>query len=159
MHRVFSILLGLAGSVTFAGAADASKPNLLFIFADDMGWQDTSVAFAEERTKFNDRFHTPALERLAREGAGLDETEAAYASLLDGMDKSVGDLLALLDELGIAENTLVVFTSDNGAVSHHYRTMDPPHTHNNPLSSGKGAHHEGGRGRTKRHTEDPTRPS
>ena len=60
------------------------------------------------------------------------------------MDKSVGDLLDLLDELGIAENTLVVFTSDNGAVSHQYRTMDPPHTHNAPLSSGKGAHHEGG---------------
>jgi arylsulfatase A-like enzyme len=76
--------------------------------------------------------------------AGLDETEAAYASLLEGMDKSVGDLLALLDELGIADNTLVVFTSDNGGLSAHGRSMAPPHTHNSPLSSGKGAHHEGG---------------
>jgi len=75
---------------------------------------------------------------------GLDDTEAAYASLIAGMDKSVGDLLDLLDELQIADNTLVVFTSDNGGLSHSRRSMSPPHTHNAPLSSGKGAHHEGG---------------
>jgi len=39
---------------------------------------------------------------------------------------------------------LVVFTSDNGGLSHDRRSMSPPHTHNSPLSSGKGAHHEGG---------------
>ena len=92
--------------------------------------------------------HTPIEpdERFAPKyrRAGLDETEAAYASLIEGMDRSVGDLLALLDELGIADRTLVVFTSDNGGVSHGYRSMAPPHTHNTPLSSGKGAHHEGG---------------
>ncbi len=92
--------------------------------------------------------HTPIEpdERFASKyrAAGLDKIEAAYASLIEGMDKSVGDLLALLDELGIAEDTLVVFTSDNGAVSHAYRSMDPPHTHNTPFSSGKGSHHEGG---------------
>ncbi len=76
--------------------------------------------------------------------AGLDDTEAAYASLIEGMDKSVGDLLNLLDELKIADNTLVVFTSDNGGVSHGYRSMAPPPTHNTPLSSGKGSHREGG---------------
>ncbi len=92
--------------------------------------------------------HTPIEpdERFApayRE-AGLDEPEAAYASLIEGMDKSVADLLHLLDELGIAEETLVVFTSDNGGLSHARRSMAPLHTHNAPLSSGKGAHHEGG---------------
>jgi len=49
-----------------------------------------------------------------------------------------------LDELGIADETLVVFTSDNGGLSHDRRSMGPPHTHNRPLSSGKGSHHEGG---------------
>ena len=92
--------------------------------------------------------HTPIEpdERFAPKyrAAGLDDIEAAYASLLEGMDKSVGDLLALLDELGVANETLVVFTSDNGGVSHEYRSMAPPHTHNTPLSSGKGSHHEGG---------------
>ncbi len=92
--------------------------------------------------------HTPITpdERFAPKyrKAGLDDQEAAYASLIEGMDKSVGDLLDLLDELGVAENTLVVFTSDNGGLSHDQRSMSPPHTHNAPLSSGKGAHHEGG---------------
>ena len=92
--------------------------------------------------------HTPIEpdERFAPDyrSQGLDDTEAAYASLIEGLDKSVGDLLDLLDDLGIAENTLVVFTSDNGGLSHSRRSMDPPHTHNSPLSSGKGAHHEGG---------------
>lgn len=80
----------------------------------------------------------------AYRATGLDETEAAYASLIAGLDKSIGDLLALLDELGIADNTLVVFTSDNGGLSHSQRSMEKPHTHNAPLSSGKGSHHEGG---------------
>jgi len=92
--------------------------------------------------------HTPIEpdERFAPHyrAAGLDKIESAYASLIAGMDKSIGDLLALLDELGIAENTLVVFTSDNGGLSHGQRSMEKPHTHNAPLSSGKGAHHEGG---------------
>ncbi len=92
--------------------------------------------------------HTPIEpdERFApkyRE-AGLDGPESAYASLIEGIDKSADDLLSLLDELGIADNTIVVFTSDNGGVSHSYRSMAPPHTHNTPLSSGKGSHHEGG---------------
>ncbi len=92
--------------------------------------------------------HTPieADERFApayREN-GLDDIEAAYASLIEGMDKSVGDLLNLLEELQVADNTLVVFTSDNGGLSHSRRSMAPPHTHNRPLSSGKGSHHEGG---------------
>jgi arylsulfatase A-like enzyme len=92
--------------------------------------------------------HTPIEpdERFAPayRAGGLDAIEAAYASLIAGMDKSVGDLLALLDELGIADNTLVVFTSDNGGLSHSQRSMEQPHAHNAPLSSGKGAHHEGG---------------
>lgn len=92
--------------------------------------------------------HTPIEpdERFAPtyRDAGLDDTEAAYASLIEGMDKSVGDLLDVVDELEVANQTIVVFTSDNGGLSHSRRSMAPPHTHNSPLSSGKGAHHEGG---------------
>ena len=39
---------------------------------------------------------------------------AAYAAMISRMDTQVGEILDLLDELGLAENTLVVFTSDNG---------------------------------------------
>lgn len=75
--------------------------------------------------------------------AGLDDTEAQYAALIEGMDKSLGDLLDALDRHGIADNTLVLFLSDNGGLSAHGRS-GPPHTHNAPLSSGKGSAHEGG---------------
>lgn len=39
---------------------------------------------------------------------------AAYAAMITRMDRYVGNVLKLLDELGLAENTIVVFTSDNG---------------------------------------------
>lgn len=39
---------------------------------------------------------------------------AAYAAMVTRMDRSVGEVLALLEELGLSENTLVIFTSDNG---------------------------------------------
>jgi arylsulfatase A-like enzyme len=44
---------------------------------------------------------------------------AAFASLIEGMDKSLGDLLAHLDDLGVAENTLVLFMGDNGSDAPH----------------------------------------
>lgn len=75
--------------------------------------------------------------------AGLDPNEAMYAALVEGMDKSLGDLLVNLDRHHIAGNTIVLFMSDNGGLSAHGRG-GPPHTHNAPLSSGKGSAREGG---------------
>lgn len=75
--------------------------------------------------------------------AGLDETEAMYAALVEGMDKSLGDIMHRLEFHGIAERTAVIFLSDNGGLSAHGRGGEP-HTHNAPLSSGKGSAHEGG---------------
>ena len=39
----------------------------------------------------------------------------AFATLVEGMDKSLGDILQKLEELGVAEETLVIFFSDNGS--------------------------------------------
>ena len=75
--------------------------------------------------------------------AGLPQNEAMYAALLEGMDKSLGDILDELEKLGIADDTVVLFMSDNGGLSAHGRDGEP-HTHNQPLSSGKGSIHEGG---------------
>ena len=75
--------------------------------------------------------------------AGIGNTEAMYAALLEGMDKSLGDILGNIDRHGERENTIVLFMSDNGGLSAHGRG-GPPHTHNKPLSSGKGSAHEGG---------------
>ena len=74
---------------------------------------------------------------------GLDKTEAKYASLIEGMDKSLGDLMNHLEKRGITDNTIILFMSDNGGLSAVARG-GVRHTHNRPLSSGKGSVHEGG---------------
>jgi len=74
---------------------------------------------------------------------GLDHTEAMYAAMVEGMDKSLGDILANIERHGLSDDTIVLFMSDNGGLSAHGRGGQP-HTHNKPLSSGKGSAHEGG---------------
>ena len=78
----------------------------------------------------------------------IPEVEENYASLVEGMDDSLGELMKHLNVLGIAENTLVVFTSDNGGLSGHTRSTTPRGTelnsHNWPLNAGKGSAYEGG---------------
>ena len=56
----------------------------------------------------DNRFHEKYLD------AGLEGLPAVYASMIEGMDRSLGDLLACLERNGVAHNTIVVFTSDNG---------------------------------------------
>ena len=75
--------------------------------------------------------------------AGLDRNEAMYAALVEGMDKSLGDILANIDRHGQSNRTIVLFLSDNGGLSASNRG-GKPHTHNKPLSSGKGSAREGG---------------
>ena len=91
--------------------------------------------------------HTPldADDRFVQRyrDAGLPESEARYAALIEGMDRSLGRTLDWLDEQGIADDTIVMFLSDNGGLSAHARAGDK-HTHNSPLRSGKGSAYEGG---------------
>ena len=63
-----------------------------------------------------------------------------YAGMMEQLDQSIGLVLAKLDELGIADNTIVCFTSDNGGVS----SGDAYATSNLPLRGGKGRQWEGG---------------
>lgn len=74
---------------------------------------------------------------------GLDTIEARYATLIEGMDKSLGDIMNHLKEKNIDKNTILLFMSDNGGLSAVGRG-GVKHTHNKPLSSGKGSVHEGG---------------
>ena len=53
------------------------KPNILFFLVDDLGWQDTSVPFAEQITSLNRRYRTPSMERLATEGIKFTQAYAA----------------------------------------------------------------------------------
>ena len=78
----------------------------------------------------------------------IPDNEARYASMVEGMDASLGDLIHHVESLGISENTLIVFASDNGTLSLHARGNTPRDTgrdtHSWPLREGKGSAYEGG---------------
>lgn len=61
---------------------------------------------------------------------------AVYAALIHSLDENVGRILQAVDDLGLSENTLVLFTSDNGGVYKISRQW--------PLRAGKGSYFEGG---------------
>lgn len=76
---------------------------------------------------------------------GFSSKEAAYAALIEGMDKSLGDLMDWLEETGKDKDTIILFMSDNGGLAAEPAWRDgEPHTQNSPLNSGKGSAYEGG---------------
>ena len=58
------------------GSQGPQRPKFVLFLVDDMGWQDTSEPFYTRRTPFNDRYRTPNMERLARQGMKFTQ---AYA--------------------------------------------------------------------------------
>ena len=68
------------------------------------------------------------------------QNHAVYAAMVTAMDQAVGKVLDQLRESGVEENTVVVFTSDNGGLS----TSEGSPTSNLPLRGGKGWVYEGG---------------
>ncbi len=114
----------------------------------------TADVFADQAIKFIDKnkngdqplfihmayylIHTPwtpvpgMVEKYEQRG----ETKATYASMIEKMDQSIGKIMAGIDAAGLRDNTLVLFTSDNGGIS--YASPQKPHR------SGKGSYFEGG---------------
>ncbi len=78
----------------------------------------------------DDRFHQKYVD------AGLNEFDAVYASMLEGMDKSLGDIIANLKRLGVDQHTIIIFMSDNGAPKQAARNL--------PLRGHKLTPYEGG---------------
>ena len=79
-------------------------------------------------------------KRAERVRRRVVQSDPAYAAMIESVDENIGRLLAKLDEHGIADNTLVIFTSDNGGLS----TAEGSPTCNAPLSEGKGWLYDGG---------------
>ena len=73
-------------------------------------------------------------------GPNRTKAEIDYATMVESMDASLGRVLDELESLGVLEQTVVIFTSDNGGLATH---AGPPTT-NAPLRSGKGSAYEGG---------------
>jgi arylsulfatase A-like enzyme len=68
------------------------------------------------------------------------QTHAAYAALLASLDQSVGRIMQTLADLNLENDTILIFTSDNGGLS----TSEGTPTSNLPLRMGKGWNYEGG---------------
>lgn len=70
----------------------------------------------------------------------LFQSDCGYAAMVQSLDENVGRLLAELEAQGIADNTVIIFTSDNGGLS----SAEGSPTCNAPLSEGKGWMYDGG---------------
>ncbi|MEZ6052873.1 MAG: sulfatase [Planctomycetaceae bacterium] len=93
--------------------------------------------------------HTP-IEAKAKDIAEYEDKlqenfhhqNPTYAAMVHSLDENVGRVVHKLDELGLSENTIVIFTSDNGGTIREYDGLQV--TTNHPLRSGKGSLYEGG---------------
>lgn len=76
------------------------------------------------------------INKYRNKARGKYHTNPVYAAMIEKLDDSVGKICQVLEELGIADNTLIIFYSDNGG--------SEPVTDNYPLRGGKGMPYEGG---------------
>lgn len=122
----------------------ASKDKLFFAYFSFYSVHTPLMAREDLRTKYEaKRIRLGLTDQWGREGerdVRLTQEHAVYAAMVEAMDLAVGKVLAKLDELGLAENTLIIFTSDNGGLS----TSEGWPTSNLPLRGGKGWMYEGG---------------
>jgi arylsulfatase A len=87
--------------------------------------------------------HIPLAAKQELIDKNKDAFNPLYAAVVETLDDSVGLLLDKLDELKLTENTIVIFTSDNGGL-HVLEFENTPATHNTPFRAGKGYVYEGG---------------
>ena len=87
--------------------------------------------------------HIPLAAKPELVARHKDAFNPVYAAMMETMDDCVGRILKKLDEHGLAERTIVLFTSDNGGL-HVHEFAGTPATHNSPFRAGKGFLYEGG---------------
>lgn len=122
----------------------ANKDRPFFAYFPFYSVHTPLMARADLQKKYEEkRARLGLTEKWGREGerdVRLTQAHAVYAAMVEAMDLAVGKVLAQLDALGLRENTLVIFTSDNGGLS----TSEGWPTSNLPLRGGKGWMYEGG---------------
>ena len=86
--------------------------------------------------------HTPLqapdslVKKYERKPKSPGQNHATYAAMIESLDSNVGRVLKKLEALGLDQNTIVIFTSDNGGI----RSI----SRQDPLRAGKGSYYEGG---------------
>ena len=99
------------------------------------------------RKKVAEKVDTAAPKIILEHEVGktvLEQYDADYASMVYALDENIGRLLDKLEEAGLSENTIIIFTSDNGGLSTLERNRRDPPTSVQPLRAGKGWCYEGG---------------
>ena len=108
-------------------ARKSQKPNIVFFFVDDMGWQDTSEPFHTEITKLNQRYHTPNMERLADEGLKFTQ---AYACSVCSPSR-----VSLMTGLNSCRHNVTNWTlRPNKSPDSRHPTLNPPKWNLNGIS-------------------------
>ncbi|MEM9159832.1 MAG: sulfatase-like hydrolase/transferase, partial [Verrucomicrobiota bacterium] len=135
-----------------ANATPANEPNSNP--KDIFGLNDRAIAFMKENVDtgtpfyvqlFHYAVHAPLATRaeseakFGKEPSGKNHQNATYAAMTWDFDQSIGLLMDEIDKMGIADNTYIVFTSDNGAAGGPRVRLN-----NSPLSKGKSTLYEGG---------------
>ena len=98
--------------------------------------------FREKRNTLTD-----TIPHILKEGLGYtvnNQTNADYASMVYALDENVGRIINTLEELELMDNTLLIFTSDNGGLSTLESANWNAPTSVQPLRAGKGWAYEGG---------------
>lgn len=112
----------------------------------------TPIEAKEEDRKRNqkqiDAYDFGDTPEYIKEGEGrrkMRQDDADYAGMVENLDYNVGRILDMLDKMGIADNTIVVFSSDHGGLSNDgNKRQRHLATTNLPLKAGKGHLYEGG---------------
>lgn len=99
-------------------------------------YKTKSAAITGEEFAPEEQIFSKAGERKVR----ILQKHPVYAAMVEAMDQAVGKVLKQLQDSGVADNTIVIFTSDNGGLS----TSEGSPTSNLPLRGGKGWVYEGG---------------
>ncbi|MFI4852211.1 MAG: arylsulfatase [Gimesia chilikensis] len=75
---------------------------------------------------------------------GSEDGLTTFAGMVSRLDDHVGEIVTLLEQLGIRDNTLLIFTSDNGGQGGNWKEMTDFFNGNAPLKGHKGTMYEGG---------------
>lgn len=101
------------------------------------------VAYFEEKLK-KLRLSGPEYEKESAGENKLRQDNARYAAMIKSVDDGIGKIMQALEQLGIADNTVIVLTSDHGGLSARGPNSRELATTNRPLRAGKGHIYEGG---------------
>ncbi len=132
-------------SIHFLESRDQQKPFLLYlayytVHTPIQGWDVQDAYFAEKKKTLPDGGE-PKTRREHDGLTRLNQSDHKYAAMVKALDNSVGRILDALESMDLDDQTIIIFTSDNGGLTTLSRIAP---TSELPLRAGKGWCYEGG---------------